>query len=269
MLCKCDWRKFVDILVFIGILGLATGFLSGLLGIGGGIIMAPLLLYLPPLFGFDPLSMHTVAGLTIVQGLAACIAGGLTHRKLPYFSGQLVAWMGGVLFVTSFAGGMASAVTANELLLIIFAVMAFIAAFLLIFPSETDTEYPEVSGLSFKKGRAVSVAGTIGFLGGLVGQGGSFILIPLMTSFMNIPTRIAIGSNLAIVFLATLAAFLGKALTSQIEWLLSLPVVITVLPGAIIGAHISQKVSVRMLRTLLAVCIALAAVRIGVSAMGW
>ena len=59
----------MSIFLIIGTLGLFTGFLSGLLGIGGGIVMAPLLLYVPPLFGFEPLPMQTVAGLTIVQGL--------------------------------------------------------------------------------------------------------------------------------------------------------------------------------------------------------
>ena len=41
--------------VVIGGLAPVTGFLPGLLGIGGGIVMAPLLLYMPPLFGLEPL----------------------------------------------------------------------------------------------------------------------------------------------------------------------------------------------------------------------
>lgn len=258
----------MDISILIGILGLATGFLSGLLGIGGGIIMAPLLLYMPPLFGFAPLTMHTVAGLTIVQGLVACVAGGLTHKKSSFFSNRLVNWMGTVLFVASFAGGMASFVTANEMLLIIFAVMALTASVVMIMPSRKETEHPDIVNVTFSRFRAVSVAGLIGFLGGLVGQGGSFILIPIMTSFMKIPMRIAIGSNLAIVFLATLAAFMGKAATSQIEWLLALPIVMTVMPGAYIGALTSQKIPVSKLRIILAVCIAAAAVRISISALG-
>ena len=58
----------MGIYLLIAFLGMICGFFSGLLGIGGGIIMAPLLLYMPPLFGFEPLTMHIVAGLTIVQG---------------------------------------------------------------------------------------------------------------------------------------------------------------------------------------------------------
>ena len=79
----------MEIYVLIGALGLISGFLSGLLGIGGGIVMAPLLLYAPPLFGLEPLSMQIVAGLTIVQGLVGCVAGSLTHKKFNFVSIEL------------------------------------------------------------------------------------------------------------------------------------------------------------------------------------
>ena len=75
---------------------------------------------------------------------------------------------------------------------------------------------------SFSCQRAIVAAGSGSPLGGLLAQGGSFILIPLMTSFMQILTRIAIGSNLAIILLSALAAFWGKTLTGQILWLLTL-----------------------------------------------
>jgi uncharacterized membrane protein YfcA len=61
----------VETLLLIAGLGAVSGLLSGLLGIGGGIVMAPLLLYLPPVFGLEALDMRTVAGLTIAQGFAA------------------------------------------------------------------------------------------------------------------------------------------------------------------------------------------------------
>lgn len=249
-------------LFLIGMLGLVCGLLSGLLGIGGGIIMAPLLLYVPPLFGFDPLAMRTVAGLTVLQGLMACIFGTLAHKKFNFVSGRLAGWMGGSIFLAALVGGAGANYVSNRVLLLIFGCLAFAAAILMFVSREKEEENPEVAELVFSRWRALTAAGGVGLLGGLVGQGGSFILIPLMTSFVKIPTRIAMGSNLAIVLLSTSAAFFGKAVTGQIDWLLALPVVITVIPAAYLGGLLSRKMPVLALRRLLAALIALAAFRI-------
>ena len=249
------------IYVLIGCLGLATGFLSGLLGIGGGIVMAPLLLYVPPLFGVESLPMKAVAGLTIVQGLLACISGALSHRRFRFVSDRLSLYMGTSIFVTAMAGGAGSRFVSNEILLFLFAGLALSASFLMLVPVKEESENPDVSSLNFSRGRAVTAASSVGLIGGFVGQGGSFILIPLMTTFVQIPTRIAIGSNLAIVLLSTLAGFIGKAVTGQIEWLMTVPIILTVIPATAIGSQVSRRVPVAKLRWILAILIAIAAIR--------
>jgi uncharacterized membrane protein YfcA len=256
----------MGIYLLIAFLGVICGFFSGLLGIGGGIIMAPLLLYVPPLLGFEPLSMHTVAGLTIVQGLVACISGVIVHRRFNSVSGRLAGWMGATIFFTALLGGVGSGYASHHLLLLIFGALALLAAILMLKPREKEKKTPDVAELSFSLWRAVSTAGSVGVLGGMVGQGGSFILIPLMTSFVHIPTRIAIGTNLAIVLLSSAAGFLGKALTGQIEWLLAVPIVLTVIPATQLGGILSYRVPVVKLRKILGVLIAVAAVRILISA---
>ena len=228
--------------------------------------MAPLLLYIPPLLGFESLSMHTVAGLTIVQGLVACISGVIVHKRFNSVSGRLAGWMGTTIFIAALVGGAGSEFASQHLLLMLFGVLALLAAILMLKPSTKEKKTPPVSEISFSLWRAISTAGSVGVLGGMVGQGGSFILIPLMTSFVRIPTRIAIGSNLAIVLLSTTAGFLGKAVTGQIEWLLSVPIVLTVIPATQIGGVLSHKVPVLKLRKILGILIAAAAVRILISA---
>ncbi|MBW1697595.1 MAG: sulfite exporter TauE/SafE family protein [Deltaproteobacteria bacterium] len=257
----------MGIYVLIGVLGAATGFLSGLLGIGGGIIMAPMLLYIPPFFGLEPLPMRTVAGLTIVQGLLGCISGALSHRQFQMVSMRLSLYMGFSIFIAALAGGVGSRFVSNEILLLLFASLALMAALLMLITIKSESENPDVQQLSFSPWRAVTAASAVGLLGGLVGQGGSFILIPLMTSFVQIPTRIAIGSNLAIVLLSSVAGFIGKATTGQIDWLMAVPIVLTVIPAARAGSLVSRKTPVVVLRRVLAVLIAAAAVRIWVSVL--
>ena len=255
----------MGIYLLIGALGLGAGFLSGLLGIGGGIVMAPLLLYVPPLFGFEPLPMKIVAGLTIVQGLLACISGVQSHRQFRMVSDRLSLYMGISIFIAAMAGGAGSGYVSNDILLFLFAGLAFSAAFLMLVPVKGECDNPDVECLTFLRWRAVTAASGVGLLGGLVGQGGSFILIPLMTSFVQIPTRIAIGSNLAIVLLSSTAGFIGKATTGQIEWLMTVPIALTVIPASRVGSRVSRSVSVLWLRRSLAALIAIAAIRIWIS----
>lgn len=246
----------------IGCLGLVTGFLSGLLGIGGGIIMAPLLLYVPPLFGFEPLSMRVVAGLTIVQGLVSCISGALAHHRFRFVSARLSVVMGISIFISALFGAAGARFVSNEILLFIFGGLALIASTLMLLPKKQDEENPNLDLLSFSRWRAIFVAMVVGILGGLVGQGGSFILIPLMIYFLQIPTRIAVGSNLAIVLFSSTAGFIGKGATGQIEWLLAVPIVLAVTPAAHFGSFASRKIPVLALRRLLALLIAVAAGKI-------
>lgn len=255
----------MDLVLLVAALGLVTGFVSGLLGIGGGILMAPLLLYVPPLFGLEPLAMRTVAGLTIIQGLAACVSGAFGHRR--YVSKQLVIYMGTSIFLAALVGGAAAKYVSNQVLLAIFGSLAALAAVLMLRRVRAESERPVAAELEFSRLRAVVSATGVGLLGGLVGQGGAFILIPLMTAFVHVPTRIALGSNLAIVLLSTSAATIGKAVTGQIEWLLALPLVLTVVPMTHLGSKVSHGVAIASLRRWLTVLIALAAVRIWMSVL--
>lgn len=247
----------------VSLLGLFGGFISGLLGIGGGIIMAPLLLYVPGLLGLSPLGMHAVAGLTITQGLAGCLSGVFVHHRHRFVNRSLVIVMGIPIAVAAWLGGLLSEDVAETLLLGLFGILALIAAVMMFVPRKETQECPDATKRHFNRLLAVCIAATVGFLGGLVGQGGSFILIPLMLYALRIPTRIAVGSNLGIVLFSSLAGFLGKWMTGQIPLGLALALVVGVLPGAQLGGLLSKHLSTRWLRTMLAALITAAVVKIG------
>lgn len=254
--------------VLILFTGFAVSCLSGLLGIGGGIVMAPALLYLPLAFGFHALDMRQVAGLTITQGLVACLSGAWRHDRYRSVNHRLVVSMGSAITVAALTGSVVSRWVANEVLMVIFAGLAVIAAMMMWLPKSEEDEVEDPNACRFNIPLAMSIAAVIGFLGGLVGQGGSFILIPLMLHVLRLPTRVVIGSNLALVFLASLAGFVGKATTGQVPLLPAVLLVLAAVPGAQIGSILSHRASPRWLRTTLAIVIALAAVGMITDVMG-
>jgi uncharacterized membrane protein YfcA len=241
-------------------IGLIGGGLSGLLGIGGGIVTAPLLLYLPPLFGAPPLGMHLVSGLTITQAFFAGLFGMLGQRGAGTIDRRLALVMGGSIALASLAGGAASKLVPAQTLLGLFVVLALGAAVLLVLPVQRRDEAGYVPG-SFSGPRAASIAVAIGLLGGLVGQGGSFVLIPLVLAVLKVPTRIAMATNLPIVAAAALAGFAGKSLTGQVPPLPALALIAGVAPGVIAGVRLGRRVSGRNLRWILAGVILAACLR--------
>ena len=146
--------------------------------------------------------------------------------------------------------------------------LAAIAALMMWLPMSDEFAAEDPNACSFNITLAVSIALAIGFLGGLVGQGGSFILIPLMLYVLRLPTRVVIGSNLALVFLASLAGFVGKAATGQVPLLPAVLLMLAAVPGAQIGSVLSHRTRPRWLRTTLAIVIGLAAAGMIVDVLG-
>src|SRR5438067_7269071 len=116
------------------IAGLVASFLSGLLGIGGGLVLTPLLLYLPPVIGGAAIPVKIVTGLTIVQAISGSALGALRHRSYGNVSSRLVWLMGPPSAIASLVGAFISRALADNVILIIFAILAFARSIVLPLP---------------------------------------------------------------------------------------------------------------------------------------
>lgn len=246
--------------VLLIILGSVAGFFSGLLGIGGGILMVPLLLYAPPLLGYPALGMKMAAGITMVQSLAASLAGALGHGKRRVH-GKLVKVMGVAVAGGALAGSVLSRWLSGLALEGLFAVLALLAGLLLFLPAPGRSEEPDLPP-DFSPPLAAATGGAIGLLGGIVGQGGGFLIVPVLIYVIRVPVRTALGSSLAIGLISGVAGFAGKALTAQLPLWPSLAVVAGALAGSLAGSRFSQRLSQATLRRVLAVVIIASSVRI-------
>ena len=64
----------LEFFLFLACAGAVVGFFSGLLVIGWALLLFPLLHYVPPVFGFDPIGVKNITGLTMVQGFFASLS---------------------------------------------------------------------------------------------------------------------------------------------------------------------------------------------------
>jgi len=106
----------------------------------------------------------------------------------------------------------------------------------------------------------------LGFFGGMVGIGGIAFIIAVLVYVLRVPVRIAIGTSLGIGIFAAVAALIGKAATAQIDPLLAATVFVSALVASPVGAAVSVRTQPRVLLASLSVIVALAAVRIAVTA---
>jgi len=245
------------LLGLLALLGFAGAFLSGLVGVGGAIVMIPLLLYVPPVFGLGPLGIRTVAAITIVQVAAASLAGVAGH--VTAVDRRLFASVGLSMIVAAFLGGLASALVEPAILEAVFAAMALAAAAMMLLLR--DRTAPESdAALRFNVPLAIALGAGVGLMAGLVGAGGAFILIPLMLYVLRIRMRVVVATSLAIVAASAIAGLVAKAMTGQVDWLLAAVLVVGALPGGRLGSHISRRTRVTWLATILGIVIALVAV---------
>jgi uncharacterized membrane protein YfcA len=253
---------FEALLLLLGLLG---GGLSGLLGIGGGIVMVPLLLYVPPALGFTPLGMKLVAGMTTVQSFAGALSGAFGHQRFKRIHWPLVAAVGVPMTVSSFVGSRLSVLVSEHLMLLIFAFMALAASLLMLMPKRETAHEAQLEEVTVNTPLAVLIGTLIGTAAGIIGQGGAFLYIPAILYLLHIPTRICIGSALAIGILSSGAVLLGRLGTNQIPWQHSMILVAGVIIGAQLGSVLSQRTPRVVLRRVLAVVIFATAIKIGLN----
>ena len=228
-------------------------------------MLFPLLLYVPPLLGLESLNVRTVAALVISQVFFASLIGGTAHWRSGRVHGRLTLVAALTAASGSLVGGVASKWVSEWFLLLLFGVVTLLAAAIMFLPGPSlEREQIPLSKLVVPLSPLAVLSSMTGVVVGFLGAG-NFIFVPLLIYVLKVPTRIAIGSNLAIAVLSTFSGFLGKIITGQIPFLMALAVVMGAGVGALGGEWSHGRVSPLVLRYVFAGVIGLVAVRIWIT----
>jgi len=228
-------------------LGLLVGFSLGALGSGGSILAVPALVYGA---GETPQQATTVS---LVVVATAALTGLSTH----YRAGR-VRTTTGILFGLSGIGGSFAGTALNRrldpnVLLLGFSVLIVIAAWRMLTACPSCTRVGEARELAHTRstatpridaGRGVLMllAGTVvGFLTGLFGVGGGFVIVPMLTLILEFSIPEAIGTSLVVVAINSVMALVARVGTAHVDWGVAIAFTVAAVLGSFVGGRVADR----------------------------
>jgi uncharacterized membrane protein YfcA len=221
-------------------LGLTIGALVGLLGGGGSILALPALVY-----AAGQEMPQAVATSLLVVGITASVA------LVPRLRARQIAWRIALLFgtagaATAFAGAAVNRLLPDEVVLSLFAALMLGAGIRMLQEKPATGAACAVDGgrVDWRRCLPRTLAGglLVGFLTGLLGVGGGFLILPVLVVGLGLSMETAIGTSLLIVALNSAAGFAAHAGDAPLD----LPVTVAFTAAAVVTALTVGRVAVRL-----------------------
>jgi uncharacterized protein len=268
----------VDVFVLLG-LGATVGFLSGVFGIGGGFLLTPLLIFIgvPP-----PVAVASSANQLVGTSLSGVIA----HWR----RGNVDFKMGSVLLTGGLAGSLLGVWVFGLLQRLGQIELAISLLYVLLLGSLGVLMTVESLGALLRRGRRgpgrhrlhqhywvhglplktrfrrsklyisallpLGLGFAVGIVGGILGIGGGFIMVPAMIYILGMPTSVVPGTSLLqIIFVAASVTILQASVNQAVDVVLALVLLVGAVTGAQLGTRFGSRLRGEQLRFLLAVLI--------------
>jgi uncharacterized membrane protein YfcA len=263
------------------VVGAVSGVLSGMFGIGGGMITTPAIRLL--LGGSAIAAVATPLPIiipTAITGAVGYVRRGMADLRAGWIvggAGALAAVVGA--YATRWIGGPALLIATGVLVVYMAADMLFSGR-----RAGPGAHVPEPSVSASEEGpllvgdetavgpgsagwspgaAALPSASKLALLGlgaglysGLLGLGGGFVIVPLLIRLFGFGTKRAIGTSLVAIAVLSVPGTITHALLGHIDWRLAIALSVTVIPGAWLGARVTAAASERYVRAAFAVMLA-------------
>jgi uncharacterized membrane protein YfcA len=238
------------------VVGFVAGVLSGLFGVGGGVVTTP--------------AVNALLGGTAIQAIATplpvvfptSLVGAYTYAKAGEASFRAAKWAVGP--------GIAGAVIGAYLTEFVNAHLLLIVTSALIGWTAVEVVLGRKPRIPWEKGatpgwKYCAIGLAAGFVSGLLGVGGGIVMVPAFTVLIGMPLRRALGTSLVIISALVVPGTIVHWALGHIDWAIFLALTLGVVPGARIGARIALSASERNLRVAVGAFLLVVAVAYGIS----
>ncbi|MRG27193.1 sulfite exporter TauE/SafE family protein [Laceyella tengchongensis] len=257
------------------VVGLLAGTLGSLVGLGGGIVIVPALIYLAGIHpAFQGITPSVAVGTSLLLIVLTALSSTLSFLK----QGRVDVKSGFVFFLACGPGAMVGAwitrLFQSDTFFAAFGCLMLLVSWLLrikekgtVRPVRLDVTktYTDPAGTVYEYGyhrlTALGLSFLVGVISGLFGIGGGSLLVPMMIMLFRFPPHVATATSMLIICLSSIAASVMHVVQGNIHWLSALVLAPGAWMGGRAGAWISAKLSGRTLLNLLRIAIIVTAVR--------
>ena len=211
MLESLDQNQIIFVLTVMAASAVVTGFMAGFFGIGGGLIMVPILFYIFSFAGIEQaFIMHLALGTSFSIIIPTSIISTMTHMKFKAVDFSIVKTFGafvaiGVVFGTIFAVSLKT-----SSLVLFFSIMTMLFSLYFLTAKEKINPRPRKINLIYR----VICGFLSGFLSAPMGIAGGVINTPVLKMF-GYPIKVAIGCSAAVGFVIALIGAIGFAVSGS------------------------------------------------------
>jgi len=223
------------------LIGLAGGAASGLLGIGGGVVLVPLLTK------FLRMRQQNAHGTSLAILVFTAIAAALTYRAHEHIDLVFAAWLAlGATLCAPLGAKMTTKMSAQQLRRWFGLLIALVGVrmFLLHLPEGTWLAQPGALGIAL----TILTGCVVGWLSGLMGVGGGTILVPILTLLFGIEQHHAQGISLFMVIPTAISGAWTHARLGHVEKKLVLPIAAASVVSAVAAAALANRLPAQVLR---------------------
>ena len=204
--------ELINLLIVLSMAAAVAGFMAGLLGVGGGIIMVPALYYAFTVLDFDIVTrMHLSVGTSLAIIIPTSIISTKTHMEYDAVDFKMVKSFGIFILLGVITGTFLAVNLKTPALVLFFSIFAFIVGLFFIFVREKLMENPKkISDL------VKNISGiVIGFISVPLGIGGGSLMVPFMRTF-GYDIRKSIGTAAAVGFLIAVSGTITMIIGGKI-----------------------------------------------------
>lgn len=226
------------------LIGVVGGTTSGFFGIGGGIVMIPLLVY------FAGVELKAATAMSMVQIVFSSISGTLFNYFQKTINFKYSAYFGLSAAVFSFLGSYLTKYIPNLAIKIIY--LFAVTASIILFFLRRKIEEKKLAGSEIKFYEIMPVGAAAGFTAGILGVGGGFLFVPALLFFCSLPMKIAVGTSLGAIIFVSIPGVIGKAISVDFDVVLAIVIGIGAVGGSKLGTYLNRKVNSKIIRIFFA-----------------